>query len=60
MVYLFSFLTLSQMQTILEVLDIGDLIIYVGTLANLVQFVGLDAKMDLEIGSPSSVPAKID
>ena len=29
------------------------------TLANLVQFVGLDAKMDLEIGSPSSV-AKID
>ena len=30
-----------------------------GTLANLVQFVGLDAKMDLEIGSPSSV-AKID
>ena len=28
-------------------------------LANLVQFVGLDAKMDLEIGSPSSV-AKID
>ena len=39
MVYPFSLLTLSQMQTILEVLDIGDLIIYVGTLANLLQFV---------------------